>query len=328
MKRVLGNIGAGVLLTAFTLALHAATAQGQAAAYLKLGIDSRILGMGGAGTAVSRDVNSGYWNPAGLASLDQKEAAGMHTSLSLDRNYNYFAYASPWTTRDSRKWTFGLAYHRFSVDGIPETRVWNGTNDPILTGECATGTCIKGSSPSPATDSVKIFSFFEDSETALFLSAATRLSDKLTLGGSFKFLNQSLFDQKADGTGFDLGLQYQYNGRTRFGLTVRDFAESLEWTTDSGRKDDIPVTVTAGAALELKSEILLAVDVLKREHERIAFRFGAERWFFDRYGLRVGNNEGEFTVGASAKLDDWNFDFSYNDQDLGSVQRISLKRKF
>lgn len=73
----------------------ARTAQGQAAAYLKFGIDARILGLGGAGTAVSNDVNATYWNPAGLADVVQREAAAMHTSLSLDRNYNYLGYATP-----------------------------------------------------------------------------------------------------------------------------------------------------------------------------------------------------------------------------------------
>ena len=47
-----------------------------------------------------------------------------------------------------------------------------------------------------------------------------------------------------------------------------------------------------------------------------------------RSGVRVGNNEGEFTLGASAKFDEWTFDFAYNDDDLGSIQRISMKRRF
>jgi hypothetical protein len=304
----------------------AATAQGQAAAYLKFGIDSRILGMGGAGVALSRDVNSTYWNPAGLAYLKDREGAAMHTSLSLDRNYNYFAIGMPSKIRSRRDWVFGLAYHRFSVGGIPETRVYPGSTEPILTMDCVAGTCNRVNNPSPATDSVKIFSFFEDAESYLSVTAATRWNDKVSLGGSFKFLNQTLFTEEADGIGFDVGVQYQHSKNTTFGLTLRDMFESLDWST--GRKDDVPLTLTLGGAVKLQSGIHVAVDVLRRERERTAFRFGLEQWFWDRYGIRVGNNEGEFTVGASAKLQDWTFDFAYNDDDLGSVQRISLKRRF
>jgi len=209
-----GLLLAGIMITSVT----AATASGQPAAYLKFGVDSRILGMGGAGVALSRDVNSTYWNPAGLAYLNDREAAAMHTSLSLDRNYNYFAFGMPSKIQSRRDWVFGLAYHRFSVGGIPETRVWPGSTDPILTGECATGTCLRGTSPSPATDSVKIFSFFEDAESYLSLTAATRWNDKVSLGGSFKFLSQSLFTEEAEGVGLDLACSMSIRKTPPLGL--------------------------------------------------------------------------------------------------------------
>lgn len=326
MRLVSQGILSTILIWFTVLPSFASTAQGQAAAYLKFGVDSRILGMGGAGVALSRDANSTYWNPAGLAYLDEREAAAMHTSLSLDRDYNYFAMGMPSKMQTYRDWVFGLAYHRFSVGGIPETRVWPGTNDPILTGECATGRCIRGSSPSPATDSVKIFSYFEDAESYVSFSAATKWNEKWALGGSFKFLNQSLFTEEAEGIGFDFGLQYQHSKRSAFGLTLRDMFESLDWST--GRKDQIPLTATLGGTVRLENGIQIAVDVLRRERERTTFRFGLEQWFWDRYGIRVGNNEGEFTLGASAKFEDWTFDFAYNDDDLGSIQRISMKRRF
>lgn len=326
MRLVLQSISSLVLAAVVTSVSFGATAQGQAAAYLKFGVDSRILGMGGAGVALSRDANATYWNPAGLAYLKEREAAAMHTSLSLDRNYNYFSLGMPSKIQSKRDWVFGLAYHRFSVSGIPETRVYPGTNNPILTMDCVGGICNRANNPSPATDSVRIFSYFEDAESYLSLSAATKWTDKWAVGGTFKFLNQTLFTEDAEGLGFDFGVQYQHSKNASFGLSFRDMFETLDWST--GRKDDVPLTVTLGGAVKLDSGIQLAVDVLRRERERTAFRFGVEQWFWDRYGIRVGNNEGEFTVGASAKLEDWTFDFAYNDDDLGSVQRISLKRSF
>lgn len=320
------------LASTWNTAYAASNAQGQAAAYQKIGIDARILGMGGAGVALTGDTNSTYWNPAGLTQLKRPEAAAMHTSLTLDRNYNYFSYSVP----KKNGITFGFAYHRFSVDGIPETRVYDGTrgmaaidvdgngrfDDPVLTQDAGN----PAGNPNRTTDSVKVFSYFEDAESSYSLSAAKQINTKLSVGASLKFLEQSLFTEKADGTGLDLGLQYKHSSRMTFGVSFKDLFESLKWST--GRRDDVPVTTTIGGAFKLKSGTLLSVDAVKREHEKFGMRFGAEKWFMSKYGLRVGNKEGEFTVGASAIVNEWTFDYAYNDEDLGSIQRISLKRSF
>ncbi|PCJ21169.1 MAG: hypothetical protein COB02_00870 [Candidatus Cloacimonadota bacterium] len=332
MKKSILLMLCGGFSSSLSVSYAASNAQGQAAAYQKIGIDARILGMGGAGVAVTGDTNSTYWNPAGLSRLKRPEAAAMHTSLTLDRNYNYFSYSVP----KKGGLTFGFAYHRFSVDGIPETRIYDGTrgmlaidvdgngrfDDPVLTQDGAN----PAANPNRATDSVKVFSYFEDAETSYSLSAAKDLNKKLSLGATLKFLEQTLFTEKANGTGLDLGLQYRHSSRVTFGLAFKDLFESLKWST--GRKDDVPVTTTIGGAFKLKSGALVSVDAVKREHEKFGMRFGAEKWFMNKYGLRVGNKEGEFTVGASAIVKEWTFDYAYNDEDLGSVQRISLKRSF
>jgi hypothetical protein len=319
----------------FTLALPVcANAQGQAAAYLNLGVDARILGMGGAGTAVSSDANAAYWNPAGLSRIQQKEFAAMHTSLSLDRNYNFFSLALPGKKEGL---VYGFSVHRFSVSGIPETKVYelddvdrNGRfDDPVLVGDNQlVGGRYDDANPNPnrATAPVRIFSYFEDSESRYSLSAAKKLSNKLRAGLSVNFLEQKLFTEKADGMGMDFGLQYDYTDRVRFGFALKDAFESLSWST--GHRDEIPLTAVLGGSVRLKSDILLAADVQKKERENFAVRFGAEKWFMKNYGLRLGMNDGEFTVGASAKMNEWSFDYAYNDNDLGSVQRISAIRKF
>jgi hypothetical protein len=332
MKAVWKIAVATGLIAGLSLSTWAADAQGQAAAYLKFGVDARILGMGGAGVATTNDVNATYWNPAGMSQMQDREMGFMHTSLSLDRNYNYFSVGLP--SKDKR-WKFGASYHRFSVTGIPETKVYgfdvdgNGLlDDPILTGDPlgATTAAQVNTNPNRATDSVKIFSYFEDSESYFSLSAARELRKKLSVGGTVKFLRQTLFTEKADGTGFDLGFQYYASDRLTVGLSFRDLFESMDWST--GRSDDVPVTTTLGGALKLENDMLVALDLVKREGENTTWRMGAEKVFFDRYAMRVGNNDGEFTMGASAKWNDWTFDYAYNDEDLGSVQRISAKRKF
>ena len=173
---------------------------------------------------------------------------------------------------------------------------------------------------------MQIFSYFEDAESFLSFSAAKQICDKLYFGGTTRFLRQELFNADADGYGIDIGLHYDFSERAQFGFSMRNMFSSLDWST--GRRDEVPMTTTIGGAVKVKSGIRLVADVIKRESEKADVRIGAEKWFKDKYGLRLGNNEGDFTVGASAKLNEWSFDYAYNDQDLGSVQRISLKRSF
>ena len=331
MKPMKVVISGSLLALAFSTGFAAGNSAGQAAAYLKLGVDARILGMGGAGSTVSRDVNATYWNPAGLTNVKGREVAAMHTSLSLDRNYNSFSYAMP---LGERGWVLGAAYHRFSVDGIPETRIHNydvdqngRDDDPILVGDTLAGNAVvNATDPGRTVAPVQIFSYFEDAESFISFSAAKQICDKLFFGGTTRFLRQELFNADADGYGVDFGLHYDFSEKAQFGISMRNMFSSLDWST--GRRDEVPMTTTIGGAVKLKSGIQLVADVVKRESEKTDVRLGAEKWFKDKYGLRLGNNEGDFTVGASAKLNEWSFDYAYNDQDLGSVQRISLKRSF
>ena len=47
--------------------------------FLKLGVDARAIGMGEAYTAVTDDISSVFWNPAGLAPAFQNEIFFSHS---------------------------------------------------------------------------------------------------------------------------------------------------------------------------------------------------------------------------------------------------------
>ena len=47
---------------------------------MNIGVDAAALGMSNAVTANSNDVNSGYWNPAGLIHLEDNQLSLMHAS--------------------------------------------------------------------------------------------------------------------------------------------------------------------------------------------------------------------------------------------------------
>ena len=47
------------------------------AAFMNIGVGGRGLGMGGALTSLTSDVNAFFWNPAGLGLVRQRHVAGM-----------------------------------------------------------------------------------------------------------------------------------------------------------------------------------------------------------------------------------------------------------
>ena len=86
--------------------------------FMNIGVDAAALGMSNAVTAHTNDVNSGYWNPAGLIGLEDAQVAVMHASYFANiAQYDYAAYAKP--IDDESSW--GISLIRFGVDDILNT---------------------------------------------------------------------------------------------------------------------------------------------------------------------------------------------------------------
>ena len=86
--------------------------------FMNIGVDAAALAMSGSVTATSNDVNSGYWNPAGLVHLEDNALALMLSSYFANiANYNYIAFAMPLDDRSA----IGVSVIRFGVDDILDT---------------------------------------------------------------------------------------------------------------------------------------------------------------------------------------------------------------
>lgn len=114
MKRILF-----ILIASFTVLSFGQTTRKYSNEFLNIGVDAAALGMGNAVTAFSADVNSGYWNPAGLVNIEDKQIALMHASYFANiANYDYLAFAMPLDDKSA----IGLSLIRFGVDDIIDTR--------------------------------------------------------------------------------------------------------------------------------------------------------------------------------------------------------------
>lgn len=110
----------GVLF--FILVIISGVADGQVKysnEFLSIGAGARLMGMGGAGSAMVDDVTAGYWNPARLINIPGKlDFSLMHSEYFAGlAKYDYGGVAYKLDAGSA----IGLSMIRFAVDDIPNT---------------------------------------------------------------------------------------------------------------------------------------------------------------------------------------------------------------
>uniref|UniRef100_UPI00374490B0 putative type IX sorting system protein PorV2 n=1 Tax=Flavobacterium tibetense TaxID=2233533 RepID=UPI00374490B0 len=178
--------------------------------FLNIGVDAAALGMSNAVVAHTGDVNSGYWNPAGLIKLEDKQFSLMHANYFANiAQYNYAGFAMPIDDRSA----IGASIIRFGVDDILNTTQLIDSQGNI--------------------DYNRI-SLFSTADYALTVSYARSLPiDGLNYGVNAKVIHRKIGDfASAWGFGFDLGIQYISDDEDwKFGIMVRDITTTYNtWT--------------------------------------------------------------------------------------------------
>jgi hypothetical protein len=221
-----------------------------AAAFLKMGVGPRAIGMGGAFTATANDLSSAYWNPGGLASIYNREAMFNHTRWFADVNYDYagFAIGIP---------DFGTLSASVAVVSKDEMAVRT-EEEPTGTGE-----------------------MFDAGDLAIGLSYARNLTDQFSMGFTAKYIRQHIWHESAIGMAIDVGALYRIPvlNELRIGVSVSNFGTKMQM---EGRDQLVITQVGAGGgnqvntALELEEYDLpllfrfgVAVDAIKTSSARV-----------------------------------------------------------
>ena len=166
---------------------------------MNIGVDAAALAMSNAVVSSTNDVNSGYWNPAGLTQLEGEHVAFMHGSYFANiAQYDYLAYAK--NIDDQSAWGFSAI--RFGVDNILNT------------------TQLIDSQGNIDYNRITLFSAADYGFT---FSYARKLQvPGFQYGVNAKVIRRIIGDFASSwGFGFDFGLQYD-NENWHYGLMVRD----------------------------------------------------------------------------------------------------------
>ena len=102
----------------FSSFIFGQTAKKYSNEFMNIGVDAAAFGMSNTMVASTNDVNSGYWNPAGLMGINDRQAALMHASYFANiAQYDYAAFAMPIDDQSA----LGISMIRFGVDNILNT---------------------------------------------------------------------------------------------------------------------------------------------------------------------------------------------------------------
>ena len=218
-----------IVLLFISIITHAQSVRKYSNEFMNIGVDAAALGMSNAVTAFTGDVNSGYWNPAGILKIEDSQVSLMHASYFANiAQYDYAAYAKK--IDDKSAW--GISLIRFGVDDILNTTQLIDAQGNI--------------------DYNRI-SLFSTADYGLTFSYARRptLIEGLQYGVNAKVIRRVIGEFASSwGFGFYFGLQYESDD-WHYGIMLRDITTTYNvWAIDEDKYNEIKDAV-AGQNQEL-----------------------------------------------------------------------------
>lgn len=308
-----------------TLAQENVTKVGTTSAkFLTIPVGARATAMGGAFAALANDATATYWNPGTLSLLEKNELYFMHSDYFADIGLEYISAVFPWEGFG----TVGLSVTSLNMADMLVTTV----DDPEG---------ISGAK-------------FDAGSFAVGLSYGRSLTDKFAIGGTVKYISESIANSKATGIAVDIGTMFITPFRDiRLGVGISNFGQKLKITGEDllVQKDidpsihgnnesvnanlatdnfDLPLNLRIGLAYDpiktASSRLTVALDGLHPNDNSESVNAGAEYALFnERFFLRGGyrnlfqdDNENSYTLGFGlqyrAQSLHFRLDYAYADQ--------------
>jgi hypothetical protein len=299
------KFGVFILVTGLSgSSVWAAASPGTTAAeILKVGVGARAIGMGEAYTAQADDVSSLYWNPAGLALMQERQASFMY-----DQGYQNLKYSN-------------------GAVGIPLENGAIGASLSYLGFGQIAGFDQQGNSIGDQT-----------AYNAVGTVGAAWLGNQWSAGMNLKGIKEKLADVSANGFAVDAGVNVIYpkpvlGGTIRLAAVVQNLGGGIKLLQQS---DPLPTDWKVGvAAVQMMDRKLnLSLDYGKPKDLDSEIAMGVEYWVCRFIALRTGyvsnHTEGSgMRAGLGLKIKGVSFDYAYQGQgELGISNRYEMSFKF
>ena len=286
-----------LLLTVYSLCSGSTAAE-----FLMIGVGARPAGMGGAYTALTDDVNSIYWNPAGLGNMGGTEMTFMHNSWVIDTSYEFFGFATPLDIEEYRC-VLGFGMHYMDLGSMVGRR-----------------------------DQVSVPYVFSASDMAMSIGCGVKLNLDNSIGIALKYIEENIENTRAYAFAADLGWNYALRYNTRLAVAVQNLGTGMKYIS---QEVNLPLNISAGLGYRISGALSLGID-LKQEiyNNRTSLSAGTEYMVSNVLALRGGSllsdkHDMGLTGGFGLKIRDSQLDYAITAVgDLGPGHKISLSLKF
>lgn len=306
--------GLAVALALFIAVPNLLLAQNSTYSFLRNDVSARSAAMAGSFVSMQNDVNSIFYNPAGLATVTQTQASFGYFKHLLDINAGYVSY----TQELSGLGMIGVGVNYINYGSFDET-------DAIAN---KLGT-------------------FGAGDLAVSAAFAGQLEDNLAYGVSAKFIYSSIAEARSSALAADLGILYVIPGANpiSLGASVLNLGTQLNPYIDT--RESLPLELKVGGTVKPEHLPLLLSLSFHRVNETQddflshlrAFSVGGEftlskelrfRFGYDnerRRDLKLGTSSGlaGFSFGGGLVLETLRFDYAFTSLGkIGSFNRITV----
>ncbi len=244
---------------------------------LLIPIGSRGTALGGSVVANVSGVESVFWNPAGLASLEGTEVMFTHQPYLVDVDVNFGGVG----TNIEGFGVLGISAKVVSIGEMEETT----REQPEGTGRIF--------SPSLAT---------------LAVTYAKILTANVSFGATVMFLNEDIFEVRATGIAFDVGFIYDPSWRgLSIGMAIKNYGPSMKFSGQGfqnniegrsqaaeSREFELPSSINMGVAYNMYDQDLHLATVSgnfrSNNFSEDFYQGGVEYVYDGKYSLRGGYN--------------------------------------
>lgn len=258
--------------------------------FLKLNGSARSAGFGDAFIALADDASAIFWNPSGLALLENFIFSSTYMNLFSDINYGNIALAKSFNPL-----SVGLSLDYLNYGTLQETTA----SSPGGTGR-----------------------YFYPATYVITGALAYKLQKSFSFGSSLKFINDNIDSNSISGYAADFGLLYNFLDFYSFGINAKNIVGAYS-------KSPLSSNLGTGIALN-KNPFKIACDINLPNDNNVFVNFGLEYQqstdLYYRLGLNSKNESGISTsFGLGIEQNGVIFDYAYSSYgDFGSFHRISI----
>lgn len=283
---------------------------------LKLAYSARASAMGGAMLGLEQSFDALEYNPAAYIRTPNRAVSSTIMSHLVGSGGGSISYIIP-----QNKFVAWAASLRYWNSGPIDRTDITPTGELVELGESFSAQSIVGT-----------------------ISTSRYISDALDLGGSIKFIYDSIDESNASALMIDIGiLHHTVNENIKVGLSARNIGVQISHYSQDKYSEGLPAVFGAGIGIRMKQNIHTALDITKASGENIVARIGIEYGISPDLHLRTGfrSNAGDYGMGGSLgwtgglsfgagwQIKRIHLDYALSSYgDLGFTNQLSLRYNF